>query len=79
MDRETISNHTIKILATNSINYPGTLVDEKLMLTIVIKVNDVNDNPPKFDQEIYGVGITSNDYINKILLTVHVRYLRKGK
>ncbi|XP_055551431.1 cadherin-23-like [Wyeomyia smithii] len=72
LDREEIASHEIRVIATNNINGPttSTPADSKAALIVRIKVNDVNDNPPKFRSDTYSAGITSNDYSGKILFTV---------
>lgn len=70
LDRESIENHEIKIFATNSESYPTRRPSENSILTIQITVNDVNDNPPKFQQERYSVGVSEKDNMKKILLTL---------
>jgi hypothetical protein len=70
LDRETVDNHEIKVFATNSESYPTRRPSENSVLTIKISVNDVNDNPPKFLQEKYAVGVSEDDKREKILLTL---------
>ncbi|XP_062565689.1 cadherin-23-like [Armigeres subalbatus] len=72
LDREEIPSHEIRVIATNNVNGPtATLTaDSRSQLIVYIKVNDVNDNPPKFQQLSYSAGITANDYSGKILFEV---------
>lgn len=72
LDREEIASHEIRVLATNNINGPnGPMApDSRSQLIVRIKVNDVNDNPPKFRMPSYSAGITANDYPGKILFEV---------
>lgn len=70
LDRETIDNHQIRVIATNSESYPSKRVSENSLLIIEITVNDVNDNPPKFTQESYAVGVSEKDNLGKILFTL---------
>lgn len=72
LDREEIASHEIRIIATNNANGPTTPLapDSRSQLIVRIKVNDVNDNPPKFRQSSYSAGITVNDYPGKILFEV---------
>ncbi|XP_065076233.1 cadherin-23-like [Ochlerotatus camptorhynchus] len=72
LDREEIPSYEILVLATNNINGPtGPLApDSRSQLIVHIKVNDVNDNPPKFRIPSYSAGITTNDYPGKILFEV---------
>lgn len=69
LDREDVAQHQVIVVASNSENGPNN-VDEKARLTITVIVQDVNDNPPEFTEEKYGVGITTADSIGKILFTV---------
>lgn len=41
-------------------------------VTVNVTVNDVNDNPPRFEYDTYGSGITTMDAIGKHVLTVTV-------
>ncbi|XP_053698518.1 cadherin-23-like [Sabethes cyaneus] len=71
LDREEIASHEIRVIASNNINGPSTPTpaDSTAALIVRIKVNDVNDNPPKFRLHAYSAGITTNDYSGKILFT----------
>ncbi|KFB46111.1 hypothetical protein ZHAS_00014090 [Anopheles sinensis] len=73
LDREEIPSHELRIVATNNENGPpATIVDSSTALLIVhIKVNDVNDNPPVFQQRFYAAGITTNDRVQKPLFRVY--------
>lgn len=64
LDRENIDHHQIRIIASNFKNPPNQF-SEKSTLIVNIKVNDVNDNPPKFVDVPYEVGISEKDYIGK--------------
>lgn len=68
LDRETVDNHEIRIISTNSAKYPTNRVSDNSLLTVVITVNDVNDNPPKFKQANYAVGVSETDNLAKVLL-----------
>ncbi|XP_037029736.1 cadherin-23-like [Bradysia coprophila] len=69
LDREEIDNHQIRIIATNNLNGPEN-AKESSLLQVFISVNDVNDNPPSFEQKLYGAGITPTDWLTKEILTV---------
>lgn len=71
LDRESIDNHVIRVVATNRLSYPPSPKDSA-MLIINVTVNDVNDNPPQFEYSSYGSGITMMDLIGKHVLTVQV-------
>lgn len=74
LDRETIDNHEIKIVATNLENFPVRGVSSSQELILSISVNDVNDNPPTFNPKHYGAGISVNDNQNKVLFTLNVSF-----
>lgn len=44
---------------------------ENAILLVNITVNDVNDNPPKFEYDNYAVGVSEQDTRGKFLLRVH--------
>ncbi|XP_053671456.1 cadherin-23-like [Anopheles nili] len=73
LDREEIPSHEIRIVATNNENGPpASIVESSSSLLLVrIKVNDVNDNPPVFQQRFYAAGITTNDRVQKPLFRVY--------
>uniref|UniRef100_A0A182P259 Cadherin domain-containing protein n=1 Tax=Anopheles epiroticus TaxID=199890 RepID=A0A182P259_9DIPT len=73
LDREEIPHHEIRVVATNNAEGPpSTLVESSPALLVVrIKVNDVNDNPPVFQQRLYAAGITTNDRVPKPLFRVY--------
>uniref|UniRef100_A0A182QNZ1 Cadherin domain-containing protein n=1 Tax=Anopheles farauti TaxID=69004 RepID=A0A182QNZ1_9DIPT len=73
LDREDIPSHEIRIVATNNENGPPSTVAESstALLVVRIKVNDVNDNPPVFQQRFYAAGITTNDRVQKPLFRVY--------
>uniref|UniRef100_A0A182MJ95 Cadherin domain-containing protein n=1 Tax=Anopheles culicifacies TaxID=139723 RepID=A0A182MJ95_9DIPT len=73
LDREEIPSHEIRIVATNNENGPPASLDESSpsVLVVRIKVNDVNDNPPVFQQQFYAAGITTNDRVQKPLFRVY--------
>lgn len=72
IDREEFAEHTISVIATNNEAGPAgpVPVNSRARLIVHVKVNDVNDNPPKFKAESYSAGITSNDYPGKVLFYV---------
>uniref|UniRef100_A0A182JZH0 Cadherin domain-containing protein n=1 Tax=Anopheles christyi TaxID=43041 RepID=A0A182JZH0_9DIPT len=73
LDREEIPHHEIRIVATNNKNGPPAPIVESSpsLLVVRIKVNDVNDNPPVFQQRLYAAGITTNDRVQKPLFRVY--------
>ncbi|XP_055614731.1 cadherin-23-like [Uranotaenia lowii] len=69
LDREEVAHHTIRIIATFNEQKPPETPDDNSMLVVNIKVNDVNDNPPRFIVRSYAAGITITDR-NRNLFTV---------
>lgn len=51
-------------------SYPSRRVSENSLLIVDITVNDVNDNPPKFQYPSYAVGVSEDDNPEKVLLTL---------
>ncbi|XP_049537352.1 cadherin-23-like [Anopheles darlingi] len=72
LDREEIPSHEIRVVATNNENGPPVPIVESsaALLVVRIKVNDVNDNPPVFQQRFYAAGITTEDRVQKPLFRV---------
>lgn len=71
LDRESVENHSIRIIASNEEEMPPIrFVSEKSMLYINITVEDVNDNPPSFLYKSYATGISESDNLGRILITL---------
>lgn len=73
LDRESIDDLWIRIKVSNNEN--GLITNPNSInytLEVHIIVNDVNDNPPKFTQNLYAAGITSKDSIGKVVMTFKV-------
>lgn len=71
LDREAVDHHELKIICTNSDVYPIRQPSENSVLLVTVTVNDVNDNPPKFEYDNYAVGVSEKDTQGKFLLRVH--------
>uniref|UniRef100_A0A3Q3B0V6 Protocadherin gamma-C3 n=1 Tax=Kryptolebias marmoratus TaxID=37003 RepID=A0A3Q3B0V6_KRYMA len=56
MDRETVPEYTVVITATDAGSPPISS-----QITFVVKISDVNDNPPIFSQPSYSVDIPENN------------------
>ncbi|XP_055680929.1 protein dachsous-like [Lutzomyia longipalpis] len=69
LNREAIEMHTLNVIATNNRDGPITWTSGSV-LEVQITVIDINDNPPKFELDYYGVGITTSDFVTKALITV---------
>ncbi|XP_071447316.1 cadherin-AgCad1-like [Hetaerina americana] len=71
MDYETKHSYTIYVKATNSDSEPGTPnLSGNDILKITVNVDDRNDVPPKFTQQLYVGGIAPEDFIDSELFQV---------
>lgn len=70
LDRETIDVHHFRVIASRTEDRPPVSPEDYSMVLVTVTVLDVNDNNPIFESYNYGVGITTSDYVNKLLLTV---------
>ncbi|KPM07825.1 cadherin-23-like protein [Sarcoptes scabiei] len=75
LDRETKSNYTIIVQATNDcFRLPHRIEKfdpkDNSMLQVLIGVKDVNDNPPKFLKKIFSGGITTNTEYGTIFMSI---------
>uniref|UniRef100_A0A1B0B2F2 Cadherin domain-containing protein n=1 Tax=Glossina palpalis gambiensis TaxID=67801 RepID=A0A1B0B2F2_9MUSC len=69
LDREHQSEHRLRIKVTN--NPQGRITNPlrgNYTLEVIIKVNDVNDNSPKFSQQLYAAGLTNKESLGKLVL-----------
>jgi hypothetical protein len=57
-------------MSTNLESYPSRGVSQNSLLIVEITVNDVNDNPPNFQYANYAVGVSEQDNLGKILVTL---------
>jgi hypothetical protein len=65
LDRELISSYQFNIIAYDGGNQTGKL-------HVYIIIDDVNDNPPKFDQLIYTIkNVSENLPIGSIIFRIH--------
>lgn len=72
LNREAIDRHEIRIISTNLQTNPSSgRTSENSHLIVEITVNDVNDNPPTFQQKNYSVGVSETDNLRKTLLTLY--------
>ncbi|XP_043925788.1 protocadherin beta-15-like [Protopterus annectens] len=65
LDRETISAYNITVTATDSGSPPLTAESD-----IVVIIDDVNDNPPRFSQESYKVYVKENNSVGDFLCQI---------
>ncbi len=65
LDRETVAEYTITVTATDSGSPPRSSQE-----SFVLRLSDVNDNPPVFSQPSYSVEIAENNAPNAPLLSV---------
>uniref|UniRef100_A0A673FKD8 Protocadherin gamma-C5-like n=1 Tax=Sinocyclocheilus rhinocerous TaxID=307959 RepID=A0A673FKD8_9TELE len=65
LDREAVAEYTIIVTATDSGSPPRSSQE-----SFVLRLSDVNDNPPIFSQRSYSVDIAENNAPNAPLLSV---------
>ncbi|XP_073730265.1 protocadherin gamma-C4-like isoform X7 [Misgurnus anguillicaudatus] len=65
LDREAVAEYTITVTATDFGSPPRSSQE-----SIVLRLSDVNDNPPVFSQPSYSVDIAENNAPNAPLLSV---------
>lgn len=71
LDRESVPEHTIRIIADRGSDGPPDRVAASQLLLVTIIVLDVNDNWPVFeDPKFYAAGITTSDYLDKFLFKI---------
>ncbi|KAL5112321.1 Protocadherin-16 [Taenia crassiceps] len=64
LDREQKANHKFNLCADDGIH--------KACTSIVVHLDDVNDNPPLFDKETYIIRLVENTQFYEPLITFHV-------
>lgn len=52
--------------------YDGGESAQSSSITVIVRVTDVNDNPPVFDQESYSVSVAEDATLNSLLYTAQV-------
>ncbi|KAF2879824.1 hypothetical protein ILUMI_26351 [Ignelater luminosus] len=67
LDREAEDSHIVKVVASKT-KSGNVSPNERSILTVYIKVLDINDNPPNFDERQYQASIKPTDDLNKIIL-----------
>ncbi|XP_012257858.2 protocadherin Fat 4-like isoform X2 [Athalia rosae] len=70
LDREAQELLTLYVVATTNSETIPENPREKATLAITIIVVDVNDNPPSFESTTYFGGITPEDVLSRVILTV---------
>ncbi|XP_043925783.1 protocadherin alpha-C2-like [Protopterus annectens] len=65
LDREIASSYNITVTATDSGSPPLST-----KASIIVQIADVNDNPPRFSQELYKVYINENNSVGDFLCQV---------
>ncbi|MFT7807568.1 protocadherin-23 isoform X1 [Arapaima gigas] len=73
LDREEVDMYELKIVASDFGAPP--LWSEK---TFLIKVRDINDSPPVFDEDIYVVNVSEDVFPGSALLKVQAKDLDEG-
>ncbi|KZC14888.1 Cadherin-86C [Dufourea novaeangliae] len=74
IDYELYRSLTFKIVAQEV--GPATNLSKSVPVTIFLK--DINDNPPVFDQEIYGVTLSENVTVGSRVIQVHATDIDTG-
>ncbi|VDM16043.1 unnamed protein product [Hydatigera taeniaeformis] len=64
LDREQRANHKFNLCANDGIH--------KACTSIIVHLDDVNDNPPLFDKETYIIRLVENTQFYEPLITFHV-------
>ncbi|ALC37924.1 ds [Drosophila busckii] len=73
LDYETAQRHTLIVTATDA-GVPPLSAD----LTILVDVQDVNDNPPVFERDEYAVNVSESRAINAQIIQVNASDLDTG-
>ena len=68
LDRETQDTHTLTVTAFDAGSNP--ISSQSAETTILILVEDVNDNPPVFEEDSYSVSVAENQPVGTSLLTL---------
>ncbi|KAL3880300.1 hypothetical protein ACJMK2_032548 [Sinanodonta woodiana] len=74
-DREVTSNITFKVLAIDQ----GTPSQLTGMATVVLTLNDINDNPPRFTKELFEFRIMENNLPDTLVGQLTVRDIDEGQ
>ncbi|KAL4230018.1 hypothetical protein ACF0H5_010405 [Mactra antiquata] len=73
LDREITDSYQLRIVAVDGGNPPKSGI-----LTVDVIVTDVNDNKPKFDEQIYNVSVEEGTSFGTTVLSVHATDLDTG-
>lgn len=65
LDRETVDEYRFNVIASDLGNPP--LTDS---IRIVVIIEDINDSPPVFDEDVYYGNVTENALINTVVFTL---------
>ncbi|KAK3607634.1 hypothetical protein CHS0354_010684 [Potamilus streckersoni] len=74
-DREVTSNITFKVLAIDQ----GTPSQLTGMSTVVITLNDINDNPPRFTKELFEFSIMENNLPDTLVGQLTAKDIDEGR
>ncbi|KAL3880302.1 hypothetical protein ACJMK2_032550 [Sinanodonta woodiana] len=74
-DREVTSNITFKVLAIDQ----GTPSQLTGMATVVLTLNDINDNPPRFTKELFEFRIMENNLPDTLVGQLTVKDIDNGQ
>ncbi|XP_015235715.1 PREDICTED: protocadherin-10-like [Cyprinodon variegatus] len=73
LDRESVETHILLLTALD-----GGKPPKSGNMTIVVKVSDVNDNPPVFSQEIYTISLKENSPVGTTVIQINATDLDEG-
>ena len=73
LDRETTEEFKLQVIA-----YDGGEPSRTGTLDLTIKVLDVNDNQPEFDQKTYNLTVSENHPLNKSVARIHAKDMDAG-
>ena len=77
LDREETEEHVLLVKATEDCLNPPSDVsshdkNDKTILKVLVKVNDINDHSPKFIKKIFTGGVTTNSDFGTELIKIKV-------
>ncbi|XP_063045451.1 protocadherin gamma-A5-like [Engraulis encrasicolus] len=73
LDRESIQQHSFKLIATD-----GGIPPRSGTLNITVKVLDINDNPPECSQRVYTVNLAENSPVGTTVMNLNATDADEG-
>ncbi|KAM9740753.1 protocadherin alpha-C2 [Menidia menidia] len=74
LDREETAVHKLILTAED-----GGVPVRSGTANIIVRVQDTNDNPPRFDQQIYSINMTENSPIGTLVMKLNATDLDEGQ